>query len=154
MTSVVTVTNALLPAVALCLLFVAAAMAAQARIVLVIYSNNRLVPGNVEVDQGLRAALSGTADRPVRTFSEFLDEPDFKGQEYEASVVRYLRERYATRPPDAVVAVSNEAFDFQLRNRAQLFLGIPGHAVNATAPEWLGTSSIARNPGVACNIFV
>ncbi len=84
---------------------------------LVLYSNNRLVPGNVEVDRGLRAALTPASERTVVTYSEFLDEPDFGGPEYEANVARYLREKYSARPPDAIVGVSNEAFDFLLRHR-------------------------------------
>ena len=97
----------------------------ETRNVLVLYSNNRLVPGNVAVDRGLRAALQSTPDRPVQLFSEFLDRPEFSGEAYEATMTTYLREKYAARPPDAIVAVSDEALDFLLRNRAQLFPGVP-----------------------------
>ncbi len=45
---------ALLPA----LLLAQSASAAENRNVLVLYSNNRLVPGNVAVDRGLRAEIS------------------------------------------------------------------------------------------------
>ncbi len=90
-----------------------------------LYSNNRLVPGNVAVDRGLRAALRTSSDRPAQTFSEFLDTPEFNGEAYEDTMTTYLREKYAARPPDAIVAVSDEAFDFALRHRARLFPGIP-----------------------------
>ncbi len=40
---------------------------------LVLYSQNRLVPGNVAVDRGLRAALGGAQGLQVDIFSEFLD---------------------------------------------------------------------------------
>ena len=58
------------------LLLAPAAMAGQTRNVLVLYSQNRLVPGNIAVDRGLRAA-TGDARRigPSRLFSEFLDRP-------------------------------------------------------------------------------
>jgi len=37
----------------------------------------------------------------------------------------YLREKYAARPPNAIVAVSDSALDFLLRHRAQLFESAP-----------------------------
>jgi hypothetical protein len=42
---------------AISLFLLATAVAVDTRNVLVLYSNNRLVPGNVSVDRGLRAAL-------------------------------------------------------------------------------------------------
>lgn len=116
------------------LLLANAVVAAETKNVLVLYSNNRLVPGNVAVDRGLRDALTKSPDRPIHIFSEFLDEPDFKGQVYEGTVVRYLREKYAARPPDVIVGVSNEAFEFLLHNRAHLFPGAPlVHAAVSTS---------------------
>lgn len=110
---------------ALCLLLAQFAVAADTRNVLVLYSNNRLVPGNVAIDRGLRAAIKSSADHAVQLFSEFLDRPEFSGPAYEATVMAYLREKYAARPPDAIVSVSDEALDFLLRNRPTLFAGVP-----------------------------
>jgi signal transduction histidine kinase len=102
-----------------------AAIAVPARSVLVLYSNNRLVPGNVAVDRGLGAALLSTGERSVRTYSEFLDSPEFSGEAYENLVVSYLHGKYAGSPPDAIVAVSDDALGFIVRHRAQLFPGAP-----------------------------
>jgi signal transduction histidine kinase len=102
-----------------------AALAAEPKNVLVLYSNNRLVPGNIAVDRGLRAAMPSPPDRPVQLFSEFLDQPDFGGDAYERTVIRYLREKYATRLPHAIVAVNDNALDFLLRNRSHLFSEAP-----------------------------
>ena len=125
--------NSVFYAVIAWLLAAQSVLAVETRTVLVLYSNNRLVPGNVDVDRGLRAALTNTSERAVVTYSEFLDEPDFGGPEYEANVARYLREKYSTRRPDAIVGVSNEAFAFLLRHRGDLFPGIPlVHAAVAT----------------------
>ena len=116
------------------LLLAQAALAAAPRNVLVLYSNNRLVPGNVAVDRGLRAAIKTSPERPIQLFSEFLDRPEFSGPAYEATISTYLREKYAARPPDAIVSVSDEALDFLLRNRQQLFAGVPiVHTVAAKA---------------------
>ena len=117
-----------------CLFAVRAATANEPRNVLVLYSNNRLVPGNVAVDHGLVAAIKSSPDRPVQLFSEFLDRPEFSGPAYEATITTYLREKYASRPPDAIVAVSEEALDFLARNRLELFPGVPlVHAVVSKA---------------------
>jgi signal transduction histidine kinase len=98
-----------------------AAMAQETKNVLVLYSYNRLVPGNIAVDRGLRDSIKSTPDRPVHIFSEFLDGPEFGGQFYENMTRAYLRDKYAGRPPEAIVAVSDEALDSLLRNRSELF---------------------------------
>jgi signal transduction histidine kinase len=101
------------------------AMAGPARNVLVLYSNNRLAPGNVEVDRGLRQALAGPPKRPVQIFSEFLDAPQFEGAAHERTMLGYLREKYRDHPPQVVVAFSDAAFDFLARQRGELFPTAP-----------------------------
>ena len=117
--------NRILAVAALWLFLGHAVGAAEPKNVLVLYSNNRLVPGNVEVDHGLRAMLTDPTARPVEIFSEFLDRPDFGGSSYEETETTYLREKYASRRPGVIVAVSDDALDFVLRHRARLFPGTP-----------------------------
>jgi hypothetical protein len=115
-----------------CLLAGAWALAAADSNVLVLYSNNRLVPGNIAVDRGLRDGLM--ADRPVQLFSEFLDRPEFGGAVYENAVTTYLHDKYAARPPQVIVAINDDALDFVLRYREQIFPGVPVvHAVVSQA---------------------
>jgi signal transduction histidine kinase len=115
-------------------------MAAEPRDVLVLYSNGRLVPGNVEVEAGLQESIRSSSERPVQVFSEFLDLPAFGGADYEATMARYLREKYASHPPSVVVVAARDALDFSLRHRAELFPGVPivHTAVFASFPEPLG----------------
>jgi signal transduction histidine kinase len=101
------------------------AAALDTKRVLVLYSNNRLVPGNVALDRGLSAMLRSAGVRSVRSYSEFLDRPEFSGDAYENLVVSYLHGKYATSPPDAIVAVSDDAFSFVVLHRGQLFPGVP-----------------------------
>jgi hypothetical protein len=101
--------------------------------VLVLYSYNRLVPGNIEVDRGLATMLEGSGSRPLRIFSEFLDSPEFYGEDYETLMAAYLRGKYAASPPAVIVAVADEALNFLVRRRASLFPGVPiVHAVVST----------------------
>ena len=116
------------------------ALAAEPRNVLVLYSNGRLVPGNVEVEAGLQETIRSSGERPVQVFSEFLDLPAFGGAAYEATMARYLREKYAARPPSVIVVAAREALEFSLRHRADLFPDVPivHTAVLASFPEPLG----------------
>jgi len=99
--------------------------AAGMETVLVLHSNSRLAPGNIAADRGLRDAMATSTNPAVRIFSEFLDEPAFGGEAYDRTMATYLREKYAARPPNAIVAVSDSALDFLLRHRAQLFESAP-----------------------------
>jgi signal transduction histidine kinase len=82
-------------------------------------------PAIVEGDRGLHQSIQTTVDRPVLKFDESLDAPRFTGPDYESLVVTYLREKYAARPPDVIVAVAEPSVGFLLRHRAELFTGTP-----------------------------
>jgi signal transduction histidine kinase len=109
----------------LALLLVHLAAAADARQLLVLYSNNRLLMGNVALDSALRQTLNANPGQPVQIFSEFLDEPEFGGDRYELTMSTYLRDKYADRPPDAVLIAGNTAMRFILRYRGRLFPAVP-----------------------------
>jgi signal transduction histidine kinase len=100
------------------------ATAAGTKSVLVLYANNRLLPANTAADRGLTRVLTD-GDHPLRIYSEFLDGPDFGGDAYENLMVAYLYGKYAATPPDAIVAVSDEALVFIFKHRAQLFPKVP-----------------------------
>jgi C4-dicarboxylate-specific signal transduction histidine kinase len=99
--------------------------AASARNVLVLYSNGRLLPANIEVDRGLAEVFAAHPDLRVDHSAEFLETAKFSGEAYERTLVAYLREKYATHPPDVIIAGAEDALDFALRNRQQLFPHAP-----------------------------
>jgi hypothetical protein len=110
------------------------AAAESTRRVLVLYSYSRLVPVNIEVDRGLDTVLEGDRVASMRRFSEFLGSPEFYGEEYESLLSTYLRGKYATSPPDVIVAVADDALNFLVHHRASLFPGVPiVHAVVSTS---------------------
>lgn len=94
--------------------------------VLVLYSNDRLLPANVRVDQGMRQALlpDGEMSR-VALFGEFLDAIRFPDVEHRAMMSDYLRNRYREHPPQVLVAIGPQAFSFFLEHRTDLFPGVP-----------------------------
>ena len=93
--------------------------------VLILYSHSRLVPSNVLIDQSLSAALLNDSERALRMHSEFLDEPEFGGEAYESTMLAYLHEKYASAPPDVIIAVSDSALTFVVHHRAELFPSAP-----------------------------
>ena len=104
--------------------FLGPGAAAQERAnVLVIFSNNRLLPANVDFDRGLNEAAEGSAN--VRYFAEFLDSPEFGGESYAQQTASYLREKYSARRPRVVVAGGQAALGFLLRYRTEIFPEVP-----------------------------
>ena len=93
--------------------------------VLVLYSNGRLLPANVEFDQGLRAALSAAPGSGREVFDEFIDIPRFDTSEHLRTMETYLRDKYAHRPPTLLVTAGEEALRFLLGRRGDLFAGVP-----------------------------
>ena len=78
------------------LLLALAAPAGETRHVLVLYSNHRLLPANLEFEAGLRETLANSTELSA----EFLDYPRFSGELYVRAVTAFLRDKYAARPPD------------------------------------------------------
>jgi len=108
--------------VAMWLTFTAqSALAAGVRNVLVLYSSARLLPANIEGERGLTETLADPNGGRVDLYSEFLDIPRFEGVEYERAFAAYLHDKYAVRQPEIVVAGSDQALRFLLRERARLF---------------------------------
>ena len=109
------------------------AIAAEAKKVLVIYPNSRLLPANIAFDSGLHQATAASPGQPIEVFSEFLDEPQFAGDRYELTVSTYLHEKYADRPPDAILVGGGDGLRFVLRYRDRLFPAVP--VVHAAVPR-------------------
>ena len=93
--------------------------------ILVLYSNERSLPANLEGDRGLLQAVRAPVDRPAMLFYESLGAPHVGGPAFERVATAYLREKYGSRPPRVIVAVSEEALGFLLRHRAELFPQVP-----------------------------
>ncbi|MDM0034497.1 ATP-binding protein [Variovorax sp. J22P271] len=93
--------------------------------VLVLFSNNRLLPANIEVDRAMRERIASTEARPVEVFQEFLDRPTFSGEAFDRNLATYLREKYAERLPQVIVVIGDPALNFILYHRPALFPGTP-----------------------------
>lgn len=94
--------------------------------VLVLFSNDRLLPANQDVERGLRHAFEdGGKISSVDLFAEFLDAVRFPGPEQAAAMEEFLRGRHRDTPPVAWVALGPQALDFLMQRRDSLFPGTP-----------------------------
>lgn len=115
--------------------------------VLVVYSNDRLLPANIKYEEGMREALEPAGNQPrVAFFGEFLDSIRFPGEAREAMMARYLGDRYQDLPPHVVVALGPQALAFLLANRGSLFQGVP---IVFGGIDRQNLDPAARAPGIA-----
>jgi len=93
--------------------------------VLMLYSDERLLPANIIMDEAIRTGFAvGTKNR-VEFYSEFLDVARFPGEEQQQRQRNFFRDKYRGRPPDLVIAASGGALFFLAKHRAELFAGVP-----------------------------
>ncbi len=113
----------------------AAAAASQpaARRVLVIYSDDRLLPANVIVDDSIRKAFAANPASHIEFFTEVLDVSRFAVEAQEQRQSVFFREKYAAQPPDLIITVGTPALQFLVKFRASLFTQVP--AVFLAVPE-------------------
>lgn len=99
--------------------------AGETRNVLFLFGASRLLPANIEGERGLHRALENSPDRHIELYVEFLDVPRFAGESYDRTVAAFLRDKYASRPPDVIVVGGDSALEFLLENRELLFARAP-----------------------------
>ena len=93
------------------------------RRVLILYSDERLLPANVILDQGIQRGFAAESKFHIEFHSEFLDLVRFPN---EGQLQRdFLREKYRKHPPDLVIAVGGGAFHFLMEHPDELFGGVP-----------------------------
>lgn len=95
------------------------------RNVLVVHGNSRLLPADIEASTAIQQTITTSAGLPVALFDEFLDQPRFGGQAYEDTFLAYLREKYADRKPEVIVAAGEDALRVLLTSRSRVFSGVP-----------------------------
>jgi PAS domain S-box-containing protein len=93
------------------------------RLVVVIYPEDTDgSPGTVGADHGIRSTF---AAEPVEVRNEYVNTSGGIGPEAKRLQVAYLRQKYAGRKIELVIAVLSSALDFTLAHRADLFPGAP-----------------------------
>jgi hypothetical protein len=103
----------------------AAQPTAALRRVLVLYSDEPLLPANVIADEAIRGTFAAESPDRFEFHSEFLDVTRFPGEEQQECERDFLHEKYRERRPDLVIAGGAPALGFLLKYRAELFSDVP-----------------------------
>jgi len=90
--------------------------------ILQIFSNNRLLPANLEIDAGMREELAAELkDGTVELHTFYLDAIRFPKSSDKEDAALFLQARYAKKPPDVIVTIGPQAAEFRLEYQATLF---------------------------------
>ena len=112
-------------AVAVLMLAAANGAAAETKRVLMLFSNDSLLPAGNAVASSFQRTLEVENPEGVEMFTEFLDADRFPGPAHEAQIESLLRDKYASIPIDLAIAIGPQALEFLSQRRASLFPGTP-----------------------------
>ena len=93
--------------------------------VLMLYWDNKEIPGNISFDQGFLAGMRSEPRDTWEVYNEYLDSARFPGEHQYRILYEYLRQKYAGTWIDVVVATPDPALEFLLQHRADLFSNAP-----------------------------
>ena len=118
--------TAVLPAVFLFGPRADAASPGAGRLVVVLYpTDNDGSPGNREADHGIRSTFASGAGESVEVENEYLDVTRFPDPGYQGHLAEFLRQKYAARKVDLVIAGLSSSLDFAVKYRETAFPGVP-----------------------------
>ena len=107
----------------------------DAKRVLILHSNQSVLPATVTADDAIRRELRSGTMAPLEVFSEFLDKERFPEPEQDSRMAAFLAEKYATRRIDVVIATGLPALDFLVQRRRSQFSGAPLLFVGVSAED-------------------
>ena len=90
-----------------------------------LYWYNKDFPANVRFDRSFQAALQSAPAGSIEYYPEYLESDRFPGEKQEKALHNYLRQKYADRDINVVVAAGGPALEFLLKNRGDLFSRTP-----------------------------
>jgi hypothetical protein len=99
--------------------------AAETKRVLMLFSNDSLLPAGNAVASSFQRTLEADNPDRVEIFTEFLDADRFPGPAHSARMESVLRDKYASIPIDLLVAGGPQALEFLRERRASLIPGAP-----------------------------
>jgi signal transduction histidine kinase len=114
-------------AIALCLVIVASCVPgvhAEVKSVVAIFGGEARTPAYAVFDGVFRKALGASAEDLVY-YEEYLDNARFPGPGHERQLADYMRQRYAGKQIDVVIAVDPSALQFLLKYRQDIYPGVP-----------------------------
>jgi len=128
----------------------AAASNAAPKGILILYWYNREYAGNITFEQNFRTGLQSAPTGSVEYYSEYLESNRFPGEDQELLLRNYLREKYAGRKIDVIIAVTDKPLEFLLKYRSELFTNVPIVFVAVKSPT---STELAAGPGVTGIVY-
>lgn len=113
--------------------------------VLMLYWDNKEIPGNISFDQGFLAGMRSEPRSTWEIYNEYLDSSRFPGEHQYQILYDYLRQKYADISIDVVVATPDPSLEFLLKHRAELFPNSPIVFVTVKRPP---PETLAAGPGL------
>ena len=92
--------------------------------ILILFSENKFLPGNALVEQAARRVLERSG-QALEFYAEYLDAGRFPGENYYRLFRQYLRAKYGLRPPDLILAFLTTQFELAGQLPAELFPETP-----------------------------
>ncbi len=93
--------------------------------ILVLYSDERLIPANVAMDSAMRQRFALDSSFHLEIQPEYLDVQRLPGTVRSDMEREYLQARYRGRSPDLIISAGGPALLYLLKNRAVLFPHTP-----------------------------
>ncbi len=118
------------------------------RSVLILEQSNPNLASYVEFSSAFAAALH--LNSGVEVYAESLDIDRFDSAEYEQVLLRYLREKYRSKPLGVIVPVGPLALEFVVRLRKELWSAVPVAFAGVDADS---LAALGLPPGVTGNVM-
>jgi formate hydrogenlyase transcriptional activator len=93
--------------------------------VLVIYTDEKVLPGNIIFDQSLRAAFKSLSSNPIVFYTEYLEFTRFPDKDSRQELYRFYRLKYAHRKFDLIITAGSGALIDTINSVKELFSGAP-----------------------------
>jgi signal transduction histidine kinase len=147
-----------LPAIAVACLALAWAVPAPSaqtppsRDILTIHWGPEDFPGATVLDAEIRRALVSDPDVLVNYHAEYLESETFPAEAASLALRDYIRQKFADRRIDLVIAHTTPSLTFTLRFRDELFPGVPVVFVAGSLPDAIRERSAAGLTGVVSDV--
>jgi signal transduction histidine kinase len=113
--------------------------------VLVLYWYDKEYPGHVKWDESFRAALQQAPPGTIEYSPEYLEANRFPGEMQSEALHAFLKQKYARRPIDIVVAQSEVSLYFLIKYSNDLFPNVPIVFYSGSRPN---PEALASRPGI------
>ena len=124
------------------------AHAAAPKRVLVLFDEDKELPGIARILRGMREVFETEMPGGIEIHTESMNLSQFRGEAYDRLLVDHYRQKYADRRPDLLVAVMGPSLDFLLRHGESIFPGAPIVFCGADASDLEGKTLPASVTGV------